>query len=152
MQSISFRRAVAADIATIVQMLADDPFGARRESVATPLDGAYSTAFDAIDADPNQLLAVATAGEEIVGTLQLTFLPGLSRKGAWRGQIEGVRISSSRRGQGLGKQLFAWAIDECRARGCRFVQLTTDSSRTDAHRFYEQLGFVGSHIGYKLTL
>jgi len=152
MQSINFRRAVVADLPTIVEMLADDPLGAERESVIAPLDRAYSRAFDAIEADPNQLLAVATIGEEIVGTLQLTVLPGLSRKGAWRGQIEAVRIASSRRGEGLGKQFFAWAIDECRSRGCRFVQLTTDSSRADAHRFYEQLGFVGSHIGYKLTL
>ena len=93
MQSISFRRAVAADLPEIVQMLADDPLGARRESVGDSTRWRVPRAFDAIDADPNQLLAVATIGEEIVGTLQLTFLPGLSRKGAWRGQIKGVRIS-----------------------------------------------------------
>ena len=127
MQSIRFRRAFVADLPAIIEMLADDPLGAKRESVTAPLDAAYSRAFDAIDRDPNQLLAVATIGEEIVGTLQLAFLPGLSRKGAWRGQVEAVRIASSRRGEGLGKQFFAWAIDECRSRGCRFVQLTTDS-------------------------
>lgn len=152
MEPITVRRAGVADLPEIIAMLADDPLGAQRESATEPLDEVYLSAFEAIDADPNQLLAVATIGEEIVATLQLTFLPGLSRRGAWRGLVEAVRVKSSRRGEGFGNQLLSWAIDECRARGCRLVQLTTDSSRKDAHRFYEQLGFVGSHIGYKLML
>jgi GNAT superfamily N-acetyltransferase len=89
---------------------------------------------------------------EVVGTLQLSFLPGIARKGAWRGQIEAVRIAASRRGGGLGQHMFEWAIGECRARGCRLVQLATDRNRPDAHRFYERLGFVASHVGYKLAL
>jgi len=88
----------------------------------------------------------------MVGCLQLSFIPGLSRLGLWRGQIESVRIASSRRGGGLGKRMFEWAIDECRKRGCEIVQLTTDKSRADARRFYEQFGFVASHEGMKLAL
>lgn len=152
MDNIAFRRATEADIAAIVAMLADDPLGAAREDVSTPLANAYLAAFRAIDADPNQYLAVMTDGDAVIGTLQLTFIPGLSRKGALRGQIEAVRVASSRRGQGLGQRLFEWAIEQCRARGCRTVQLTTDRSRADAHRFYERLGFEASHIGYKLAL
>lgn len=152
MNSINVRPAVAADLHSIVRMLADDPLGDRRESLGSPLDRAYVDAFEAISADRNQLLAVATLGDEVVGTLQLSFIPGIARRGAWRGQIEAVRIRRSHRGAGLGEQLFAWAIGECRARGCRLVQLTTDVSRSDAHRFYERLGFVGSHVGYKLSL
>ena len=90
--------------------------------------------------------------DEVIGTLQLTFIPGLARTGAWRGQIEAVRIAETHRGSGVGQQMFEWAIEQCRARGCKLVQLTTDKARPDAHRFYERLGFVGSHIGYKLTL
>jgi GNAT superfamily N-acetyltransferase len=82
----------------------------------------------------------------------LTFIPGLSRRGAWRGQIESVRIVRGQRGAGLGQRMFAWAIATCRERGCGLVQLTTDKSRSDAHRFYERLGFVASHEGYKLTI
>ncbi len=89
---------------------------------------------------------------EVIGTLQLTLLPGLSRGGALRAQIEAVRIASSRRGQGLGEELFRWAIDESRQRGAVIVQLTTDASREGAHRFYERLGFVASHVGMKLPL
>jgi GNAT superfamily N-acetyltransferase len=152
MDNIAFRRATEADVAAIVAMLADDPLGAAREDVSTPLANAYLAAFRAIDADPNQYLAVMTDGDAVIGTLQLTFIPGLSRKGALRGQIEAVRVASSRRGQGLGQRLFEWAIEQCRARGCRTVQLTTDRSRADAHRFYERLGFEASHIGYKLAL
>ena len=144
-----FRRAIAADLAAIVALLADDVLGAAREK---PGDPAYAAAFAAIEADPNQLLAVAEDGGRIVGCLQLTFIPGLSHRGAWRGQIESVRIAASERGGGLGRRVFAWAIGECRARGCRLVQLTTDKSRTDARRFYESLGFVASHEGMKLAL
>lgn len=151
MQGI-IRRAVVTDLPSIIQMLADDPIGREREDPAVPLDPAYQTAFDAIAADEHQLLVVATVGNEVVGTLQLTFIPGLARKGAWRGQIEAVRVDRSHRNTGLGQQLFHWAIAECRAHGCALVQLTTDANRPDAHRFYERLGFIASHVGYKLSL
>jgi GNAT superfamily N-acetyltransferase len=152
MTDIAFRRATRADIPAIVAMLADDPLGAAREDASAPEAPAYQDAFAAIDADPNQFLAVMTDGGTVVGTLQLTLIPGLSRKGALRGQIEAVRVAAGRRGEGLGRRLFDWAIAECRARGCATVQLTTDKSRTDAHRFYDRLGFAASHIGYKLAL
>lgn len=152
MNDLTFRRANAADLEDIVALLADDELGRRREDPDPPLNPRYIDAFAAIDADRNQFLAVVEEGGEIVGCLQLSFIPGLSRLGLWRGQIESVRIASSRRGGGLGKRMFEWAIDECRKRGCEIVQLTTDKSRADARRFYEQLGFVASHEGMKLAL
>ncbi len=162
MTDITFRRATAADLPAIVAMLADDALGASRDDASLPLDAAYEAAFTAIDSDPNQLLAVMErAGDggqqgggerEVIGCLQLTFIPGLSRKGALRGLFESVRISSTARGGGLGRTMIEWAIEQCRERGCAMVQLTSDKSRTDAHRFYEGLGFVGSHLGMKLTL
>ncbi|KQV43644.1 MULTISPECIES: GNAT family N-acetyltransferase [unclassified Rhizobium] len=151
MTDLHFRRAVAADLPAIVRMLADDPIGQGREAMDDALDTAYSAAFSAIDADPNQLLAVAEDDRGVIGTLQLSFIPGLSRKGAWRGQIEAVRVARDCRSEGLGRRMIEWAIAECRSRGCALVQLTTDKARPDAHRFYEQLGFVASHIGYKLS-
>lgn len=149
---ITFRKAQATDLPAIVAMLADDPLGAAREDASLPLAQGYVDAFNAIDADPNQLLAVAVDGGEVIGTLQITFLAGLSRKGAWRGQIEAVRITGHRRAGGIGRLMFEWAIEQCRARGCSLVQLTTDKGRADAHRFYDSLGFTGSHIGYKKAL
>ncbi len=143
------RRATEADLPAIVALLADDMLGAGRE---VPGDPAYEAAFAAIEADPNQLLAVAEEIGRVVGCLQLTFIPGLSRKGMWRGQIESVRIASGHRGTGLGRRMFEWAIEACRARGCGLVQLTTDKARPEAHRFYESLGFVASHEGMKLAL
>jgi len=143
------RRAVAADVPAIVAMLADDPLGAKRE---LPGDPSYAEAFKEIDADPRQLLAVAVADDEVVGTLQLTFIPGLSRLGATRALIEAVRVRSDQRGGGLGGHLIQWAIDTARERGAAMIQLTTDASRKDAHRFYERLGFVASHVGMKLPL
>jgi GNAT superfamily N-acetyltransferase len=152
MTQIAFRRAEAADLPAIVALLADDPLGRQRESPGSPLNSAYVDAFQAISADPNQLLAVATEGDTVIGTLQISFIPGISRQGAWRGQIEAVRIAAARRNSGLGRQMFEWAIAQCKSRGCRLVQLTTNKERPDAHRFYEELGFVDSHIGYKLVL
>jgi GNAT superfamily N-acetyltransferase len=150
--ALTIRRAVLSDLLSIIKLLADDSLGAQREQVRMPLGSEYAAAFDAINADPNQLLAVAFDGLEIVGTLQLTFIPGLSRKGALRGQIEAVRVASSRRGAGLGEELINWAIQECRSRGCQIVQLTSDKHRSDAHRFYDRLGFAATHVGYKLAL
>lgn len=126
--------------------------GQQREDASSPTNPKYVDAFQAILADANQLQMVATANDEVIGTLQLSFIPGLARKGAWRGQIEAVRIAATHRGSGVGQQMFEWAISQCRDRRCDLVQLTTDKTRSDAHRFYERLGFVGSHLGYKLML
>jgi GNAT superfamily N-acetyltransferase len=152
MEQPVFRRATDADLPALVAMLADDSLGRQREDARLPLDAAYIRAFAAIAADPNQFLLVAEDAEGIAGTLQLSFIPGLSRKGAWRGQIEAVRVASGRRGAGLGQRMIAWAIAECRARGCAMVQLTTDKARADAQRFYDRLGFRATHEGYKLGL
>jgi GNAT superfamily N-acetyltransferase len=152
MTDVAFRRARAADLPDIVALLADDTLGQHREDASSPPNPRYVEAFQALDADPNQLLAVAAMGDEVVGTIQISFIPGMARKGAWRGQIEAVRVAAGHRGSGVGQQMFEWAIGQCKARGCDLVQLTTDKERPDAHRFYERLGFVGSHIGYKLML
>ena len=149
--SVRLTRAVAEDLPALVALLADDPLGAGRERADGDLSP-YRRAFDAIDADPHQLLVSALDDTRVVGTLQLTFIPGLSRSGATRAQIEAVRVHADYRSKGLGAALFRWAIGEARARGCALVQLTTDTSRSDAHRFYERLGFVASHKGYKLQL
>ncbi|HJX42500.1 MAG TPA: GNAT family N-acetyltransferase [Geodermatophilus sp.] len=146
---VVLRRAVAADLPAIVALLADDPLGATREG-ADPAP--YEAAFTAVDADPAHLLVVADDDGAAVGTLQLSFLPGLSRGGALRAQVEGVRVAASGRGRGLGEAMLRWCADEARRRGAVLVQLTTDSRRPDAHRFYERLGFVASHVGMKLEL
>ncbi len=151
-QAITIRRAGYSDLPTIVDLLADDEIGRLREDPARPLADAYLSAFQAIDADPNQLLAVALDGDRIVGTLQISFLPGLSRKGSWRGQIEAVRVASETRGTGLGQQMVEWAFERCRERHCGLVQLTTDKRRPDALRFYERLNFKATHEGLKLEL
>ncbi|GAB2768170.1 GNAT family N-acetyltransferase [Amycolatopsis magusensis] len=147
---IEIRRARRSDVAAIAQMLADDDIGAGRETPSR-LEP-YLAAFDAIDADPNQTLVVADEDGSAVGTLQLTVIPGMARTGSARGQIEGVRVHSSQRGTGLGTTLLEWAIEEARSRGCVLVQLTSDARRTDAHRFYERLGFAATHTGFKLQL
>lgn len=150
--NVAFRRATENDVAEIVRLLADDQLGSSRDEPGPPLPEEYVTAFRAIDADPQQLLIVAVAGEQIVGTAQLSFLPGLARRGAWRMQIEAVRVARTRRGEGIGRRMTEWCIGQGKERGCKLVQLTSDASRADAHRFYESLGFVGSHVGFKLRL
>ena len=124
-------------------LLADDMLGKAREHAV--VDDAYLWAFDAIDADARNTLAVAEDDGLVVASMQVTYIPGL-------GLLEAVRVRSDRRGEGIGQALVTWAIDQARSRGCGLVQLTTDKSRTDAHRFYERLGFVASHEGMKLVL
>src|SRR5688500_8315815 len=145
MTEVVIRRATATDLPGIVAMLTDDEIAARRASPddLTP----YQAAFEAIAADSSQVLVVAERNGELAGTLQLTIIPGLSRKGATRGLVEAVRVAASARGTGLGTTLLEWSIEEARARGCALVQLTTDKARTDAHRFYHRLGFENTHEG-----
>lgn len=147
---LHFRQATVEDLASIVKMLADDPLGVKRELFSEPLLPAYTSAFDAIAKDPNNELSVACLGAEVVGVLQLTYIPYLTYQGSWRALVEGVRVSESYRAQGIGQQLFEWAIERARAKGCRMVQLTTDKARPEALRFYERLGFKASHEGMKL--
>jgi GNAT superfamily N-acetyltransferase len=149
---VVFRRARRDDVAEVVALLADDPLGAAREDASGPVDDGYGRAFDAIDADPAQLLVVADAGGRVVGTLQLSFIPYLTYVGGVRAQVEAVRVAADQRGCGLGRRLLEWAVGEARARGCHLVQLTTDKRRPEAKRFYESLGFEATHEGMKLHL
>lgn len=150
---VALRRAVRIDIPAIVDLLAADQVAATRDGGAEADLAPYRQAFDTITADPAQLLLVlTTADDTVAGTMQLTFIPGMARRGALRTQIEAVRVAAEQRGRGLGKAMFEWAIGEARRRGCALVQLTTDKTRIDAHRFYERLGFVASHEGLKLQL
>ncbi|MBV2354813.1 GNAT family N-acetyltransferase [Streptomyces sp. J2-1] len=150
MDGLRIRPATVDDLPAIVALLADDPLGATRESPddLTP----YTAALARLTADPNQRLVVAERAGRVVGTLQLTIIPGLSRKGSTRSVVEGVRVHTEERGSGLGTRLIEWAVAESRRADCQLVQLTSDNTRVDAHRFYERLGFSASHVGFKLQL
>ncbi|WP_421933691.1 GNAT family N-acetyltransferase [Phenylobacterium sp.] len=147
-----FRPARRQDVARIVQLLADDPLGSGRERFEEPLPETYYAAFDRIEASDGNILTVAELDGAVVGCLQLTFIPGLSNQGADLALLEGVRVDTALRSQGLGAQLIAWALDAARARGCQAVELFTHRSRVDAHRFYDRLGFEQSHVGYRIKL
>ena len=147
-----FRKAVATDVARLVSMLSDDELGALREDDSHPLNQRYLGAFREIEKDPNNELTVVESDGEVIGMLQLTFIPYLTYIGSWRCLIEGVRIHSDHRGRGLGRQFFEWAIARAKTRKCRIVQLTSDKERSSALRFYESLGFKATHEGFKLKL
>jgi GNAT superfamily N-acetyltransferase len=151
--SCELRRAAADDLDAILGLLADDPISAARGDTGSADDRpAYERAFAAIDADPAQQLLVATLGDEVVGTMQLTVIPGLARVGASRLQIEAVRVSARRRNHGIGAAMIRWAVAQAPSLECALVQLTSDAARVDAHRFYERLGFSASHVGFKLAV
>ncbi|MEU3456046.1 GNAT family N-acetyltransferase [Micromonospora sp. NPDC006766] len=150
MTDVIFREAVRADLPALIALLADDVLGKARDF--TEVDDAYEKAFADIAADPRNHLVVADLGGELVGCMQITYIPGLGRHGAERSLIEAVRVRSDLRGRGLGREMMTWAVDRARERGCALVQLTTDKTRADAHRFYRNLGFVASHEGMKLAL
>ena len=149
---VTFRPARRDDVGSIVQLLADDPLGARRERFADPPSPAYFRAFEAIEADPHNRLLVAERDGRILGVLQLTLIPNLTYEGGWRAQIEGVRVATGLRGQGIGRALIEQEIETARQAGCHLAQLTTDKQRPEALRFYESLGFRATHEGMKLFL
>jgi GNAT superfamily N-acetyltransferase len=150
--NLKFRQATREDLPEIVRMLADDFLGTTRERYENPLPESYIRAFEEIEADKNNELIVAEKDGEIVGTLQITFTPSISFQGGKRAGVESVRVDEKYRGQGIGKELMKWAINRAREENCVAVQLTTNAERKDAHRFYENLGFEGSHLGMKLYL
>ena len=170
MAHVIFRSATRADVPAILELLTDDELARSRDAGAAPppageagveaaggltpeaVDAASWAAFEAIDADPRNELIVADEDGTVVGTCQLTFTPSLSRRGAERMTIEAVRVRGDLRGRGIGRAMMAWSLERARERGCGLAQLTTDKRRTDAHRFYEGLGFVATHEGYKLEL
>jgi ribosomal protein S18 acetylase RimI-like enzyme len=147
--TVVIRSARRDDLPRIVELLADDRLGATREDVCDTAADFYIAAFDAIVAQAGNCVIIAEVDKVVVGSLQLTLVPGLSRRGATRAFIEGVRVASSHRGRRIGELLVLDAIGRARAASCSVVQLTTDASRKDAHRFYERLGFVATHVGYK---
>lgn len=151
-ESVTFRSAARDDLETIVELLASDPLGARRERSVGPLPASYERAFAAIEADPHNELLVAELDGEVVGVLQLTLIPNLTYEGGWRAQIEGVRVAATGRGRGIGRAMIEKAIERAVGAGCRLVQLTTDKRRPEAVRFYESLGFQATHEGMKLWL
>lgn len=149
---LKFRQAKREDLPEIVRMLADDFLGSTRERYENPLPDAYIKAFEEIDADKNNELIVAETDGLVVGTLQITFTPSISFQGGKRATVESVRVDETHRGQGIGRELMLWAIERARRENCFAVQLTTNGERREAHRFYERLGFKGSHLGMKLLL
>ena len=150
--NLKFRPAKLEDLPEIVRMLADDFLGATRERYENPLPESYLQAFAEIEADKNNELIVAENDSDIVGTLQITFTPSISFQGGKRATVESVRVDEKYRGHGIGKELMNWAINRAKQENCIAIQLTTNNERTDAHRFYENLGFKGSHLGMKLYL
>jgi len=149
---ISFRIATREDLPSIVRLLADDDLGSQRERVEAPLPESYYLAYEVINQDRNHELIVAELDGEVIGTLHLMFLPSISFQGRLRAQIESVRVDTRYQSQGIGSEMMKRAIEHAQQRGAHIVQLTTHKSREDAHRFYERLGFKGTHLGMKLSL
>lgn len=149
---MNFRKATREDVPYIVKMIADDHLGKTREDYREPLPKQYFKAFELIDSDPNQELIVVEndSGQEIIGTLQLSFIQYLTYQGGIRAQIEAVRIREDYRGSGIGKKMLEWAIERAKERNAHLLQLTTDKKRPEAMRFYENLGFKASHEGMKI--
>src|SRR5438128_2690994 len=149
---VLFRKAVRQDLRASLELLNDGKMGSVLERIEDPTPELYIEAFDAIEADPNQLLLVGDIEGRIVASLQLTFIPGIAHQGAWRAQVEAVRVAGDLRGRQIGEAMMRQVIALARERGCALVQLTTNKARDDAQRFYHRLGFVASHEGMKLKL
>ena len=151
-EGLLFRLATRDDLPSIVRMLADDDLGRQREQYVDPLPESYYSAFEQIHSDPNHELIVAELDGELIGTLHLIFLPSVSFQGRLRAQVESVRVDTRFQSQGIGGEMMKWTMERAAQRGAHVVQLTTHKTRVDAHRFYERLGFKGSHLGMKLSL
>ncbi|MGH1542608.1 MAG: GNAT family N-acetyltransferase [Arenicella sp.] len=150
--NLEFREACEDDVLSLVKLLAEDVLGVKREDISTPLNIEYLDAFHSIEEDSNNELFVVESSGNLAGMLQLTYIPYLTHIGSWRCLIESVRVAKSYRGKGLGTEFINWAVSRARDKRCSIVQLTSDKQRVDAIKFYEELGFVATHEGFKLKL
>jgi GNAT superfamily N-acetyltransferase len=146
---IRFREAARDDVPAVIALLADDAYGAKRETAAMET---YFAAFDAMEAEGGNTLIVGEEAGRIVATYQMTFITGLSHRATRRAQIESVRVAADLRGHGIGHAMMADAEARARAAGCRLMQLTTHAGRNRAREFYDALGFTPSHVGFKREL
>lgn len=149
---LTYRTADPDDLPFIIGLIVEDSVVVTEDRAEDAMDEDYRAALAAIDADPNEEMWIVERDGIAVGCFQLSFLPGLMRRGMWRGQIELVHVADGARNLGIGSQMMRWALDRCREKGCGMVQLTSNKKRTDAHRFYERLGFARSHEGFKYYL
>jgi GNAT superfamily N-acetyltransferase len=152
MDRLTYRAATTADLPFIIDLAAADDVSATINAWRPEMAGAYEAVLAEIDANPNEAFFVVEHEGAAIGMFQLTFLTSLTRPGMWRGFVESVHIIPEERNKGFGGEMMRWAIAHCRARGCGIVQLTSNKRRTDAHRFYEALGFTASHEGFRLFL
>src|SRR3989338_2546214 len=149
MSNLVFRKATKLDLPLLVEMLRDDDLGKHRESTSL---STYEGAFLEIETDPDNQILVAELGGKLVAMLQLTFIRHLTFQGGLRAQIEGVRVHTNHRGKGVGKKLIEYAINLAKTKKCHLVQLTSNKTREEALKFYEKIGFSGTHIGFKMEL
>ena len=149
---LTYRPAKPEDLPFIVAQIVEDSVVATTDDPADAMHADYTSALAAIDADPNEEMFIVEADSVAIGCFQLSYLPGLMRRGMWRGQIEAVHVSDALRNRGYGSEMMRWALQRCREKGCGMVQLTSNKKRLDAHRFYERLGFLKSHEGFKYYL
>lgn len=148
---MGLREAQREDVGRIIEMLVDDELARSREDLSAGLEP-YRKAFDVIAADPDNFLYVWEEDGKVVGSLQLTFIPGLAYQGAWLAQVESVRVDGSLRGQRIGEKMMQAVMKVAHERGCRTMQLKTDKRRVAAHRFYQRLGFALSHEAMTIKL
>jgi len=152
MSRLTYRSAMPGDLPFIIALIVEDSVVSSGDDPADAMHEDYVKALTTITADPNQEMIVAELDGKPVGCFQLTYIPGLMRRGAWRGLLEVVHVRADERNLGLGSEMMHWAIERCRERNCSMVQLTSNKKRADAHRFYERLGFKQSHEGFKMYL
>lgn len=152
MSTLSIREAQAHDLEAIIRLHEEDELGSHGDSWSPETRPAYEAAFAAIERSPENKLFVAVDGGEVVGTFQLTFIPNLTGRGATRVKVESVKVKAARRSGGIGAQMMAFAEDHARTHGAAAMELTSNKTRKDAHRFYKRLGFSRSHEGFKKKL
>jgi len=149
---LAYRAATPADLPFIIGLIVEDSVVSTDDDPADAAHPDYVNALAEITNDPNQEMIIVEQGGAPVGCFQLSYLPGLMRRGMKRGQIEVVHVADTHRNRGIGGEMMRWAVDRCRQNNCSMVQLTSNKKRLDAHRFYERLGFLKSHEGFKLYL
>jgi ribosomal protein S18 acetylase RimI-like enzyme len=150
---VVIRKAVEKDIPRILELyrqLEITTSDAEVDRQTTP--EAYRKVFADISSYPGMELIVAEEKGKVIGSLEIMIVPNLSHKGLPWALVENVIVDEALRRTGVGRQLMQYAINQAKNAGCYRISLSSNNSRTIAHKFYESLGFKGSSIGFRLYL
>jgi GNAT superfamily N-acetyltransferase len=135
--TLDMRQALSADIPAVLALYAQPGLD---DGKVLDVDTAQQV-FTQFARYPNYRLFVAIKDSAVVGSYALLIMHNLAHCGTPSAIAEDVVVAPASQGQGIGRRMMTHALSEARSAGCYKLALSSNRKRTQAHAFYESLGF-----------